>query len=150
VNDINNQAKKLTSFTNYFISGSPASATDPAGHTNSISYADGFSDNTNRNTFAYPTTVTDADNFSSSMQYNFDFGATTRTQSPTPAGQSQGAIQTMTYNNLGQLERVTTVNNGAYQRFWYGAEFTASYATVNNVADESWTSNRSAAQSPRQ
>ncbi len=70
------------------------------------------------------------------VQYNFDFGATTRTQSPTPAGQSQGAIQTMTYNTLGQLERVTTVNNGAYKRFWYGPDYTASYATVNNVADE--------------
>ncbi len=42
----------------------------------------------------------------------------------------------MTYNSLGQLERVTTTNNGAYKRFWYGAEYTASYATVNNVADE--------------
>ena len=30
----------------------------------------------------------------------------------------------MTYNNLGQLERVTTTNNGAYKRFWYGADFT--------------------------
>ncbi len=139
VNDINNQTKKLTSFTNYFISGSPASSTDPAGHVNSMSYADGFSDNTNRNTFAYPTTMTDADNFNSSAKYNFDTGATTQTQSPPPAGQSQGAIQTMTYNNLGQLERVTTLNNGAYQRFWYGAEFAASYATVNNVADESYS-----------
>ena len=90
----------------------------------------------NRNTFAYPTTVTDADGFSSFVQYNFDFGATTRTQSPAPAGQSQGAIQTMTYNSLGQLERITTTNNGAYKRFWYGADFMASYATVNNVADE--------------
>jgi hypothetical protein len=42
----------------------------------------------------------------------------------------------MTYNSLGQLERVTTTNNGAYKRFWYGADYTASYATVNNVADE--------------
>ena len=54
-----------------------------------------------------------------SIQYNFDFGATTRTQSPAPANQSQGAIQTMTYNNLGQLEQVTTTNNNAYKRFWY-------------------------------
>ena len=73
------------------------------------------------------------------MQYNFDFGATTRTQSPAPAGQSQGAIQTMTYNSLGQLERVTTTNNGAYKRFWYGPDYVASYATVNNVADESYS-----------
>jgi YD repeat-containing protein len=135
VTDINNAAKKLTTYTNYNTTGNAKSTTDPGGHVNSIAYADSFSDSLNRNTFAYPTTLTDADGYSSTMQYNFDFGATTRTQSPAPAGQSQGAIQTLTYNNLGQLERVTT-NNGAYKRFWYGPDYTASYATVNNVADE--------------
>ena len=139
VTDINNASKKLTSYTNYYTTGTPSSTTDASGHPSTIAYADAFSDSINRNTFAYPTTVTDADNFSSYIQYNFDFGATTRTQSPAPAGQSQGAIQAMTYNNLGQLERITTTNNGAYTRFWYGADFTASYATVNNVADESYS-----------
>jgi YD repeat-containing protein len=134
--DIANPSKALTSYTNYFITGTPASATDPATHTSTINYTDAFSDAVNRNTFAYPTTLTDADGYSSTVQYNFDIGATTRTQSPAPAGQSQGAIQTMTYNSLGQLDRVTTVNNGAYKRFWYGPNYVASYATVNNVADE--------------
>ncbi|HEU4837636.1 MAG TPA: hypothetical protein VFS90_24615, partial [Pyrinomonadaceae bacterium] len=138
VDDINNAAKRLTSYTNYYNTGTPISTTDPAGHQSSIAYGDSFSDGLNRNTFAFPTTITDADNFSSYVQYNFDFGAMTRTQSPTPADQSQGAIQTMSYNNLGQLERITTTNNGAYKRFWYGADYTASYATVNNVADETY------------
>jgi YD repeat-containing protein len=136
VNDINNAAKKLTTYTNYYTTGARRSTTDPAGHQNTITYADSFSDSVNRNTFAYPTTITDADGFSSYVQYNFDLGATTRTQSPAPAGQSQGAIHTMSYNNLGQLELVTTTNNGAYKRFWYGSNYVASYATVNNVADE--------------
>ena len=136
VDDINNATKKLTTYTSYYNTGTPISTTDAAGHTNSITYGDSFSDSVNRNTFAYPTTITDADNFSSYVQYNFDFGATTRTQSPAPAGQSQGAIQTMTYNSLGQLERITTTNNGAYKQFWYGPNYTASAATVNNVADE--------------
>lgn len=138
VNDINNASKKLTSYTNYYNTGTPISTTDAAGHQSSVTYGDSFSDSVNRNTFAYPTTITDADNFSSFVQYNFDFGATTRTQSPTPASQSQGAIQMMSYNNLGQLERVITTNNGAYKRFWYGADYTASYATVNNVTDEAY------------
>ncbi len=138
VNDINNANKKLTTYTNYYNTGTPISTTDPAGHQSSVTYGDSFSDSVNRNTFAYPTTITNADNFSSYVQYNFDFGATTRTQSPAPAEQSQGAIQTMTYNSLGQLERVTTANNGAYKQFWYGANYTASYATVNNVADEAF------------
>jgi len=134
--DISNAAKKLTSYTNYSVTGTPVSTTDPSGHQSSVSYTDSFSDSVNRNTFAYPTTITDAGGFSSYAQYNYDLGATTRTQSPAPAGQSQGAIQTLSYNNLGQLERVTTTNNGAYKRFWYGADYVASYATVNNVADE--------------
>jgi YD repeat-containing protein len=139
VTDINNASKKLTAYTNYYTTGTPLSTTDAAGHPSTIAYADSFSDSVNRNTFAYPTTVTDADNFSSYIQYNFDFGATTRTQSPAPAGQSQGAIQAMSYNNLGQLERITTTNNGAYKRFWYGADYTASYATVNSVADQAYS-----------
>ena len=139
VTDIDNATKKLTTYTNYYNTGTPIRTTDPAGHQSNVTYADAFSDSVNRNTFAYPTTLTDADGFNSYVQYNFDFGATTRTQSPAPAGQSQGAIQTMTYNNLGQLERTTTTNNGAYKRFWYGTDYVASYATVNNVADESYS-----------
>jgi YD repeat-containing protein len=134
--DINNASKKVTSYTNYFVTGTPALAIDPSTHTSSISYTDAFSDGVNRNTFAYPTTLTDADSNSSTVKYNFDFGATTRTQSPAPANQTQGMIQTMAYNNLGQLERVITVNNGGYQRFWYGPNYVASYTSVNNVADE--------------
>src|SRR6185369_15039836 len=136
VTEINNTLKKLTSYTNYFVTGTPASATDPSTHTSSISYTDAFLDGVDRHTFAYPTTLTDADSNSSTVQYNFDFGAPTRTQSPAPAGQTQGTIQTMAYNNLGQLERLTTVNNGAYKRFWYGPNYVASYTTVNTTADE--------------
>ena len=137
--DITNASKKLTTYTNYYTTGLPSSTTDPLGHQSIIAYGDSFSDNINRNTFAYPTTVTDGGGFSSNIQYNFDFAATTRTQTPAPAGQSQGAIQELTYNNLGQLERIKTTNSSAYTRFWYGADFTASYATVNNAADESYS-----------
>ena len=137
--DINNAAKALTTFTNYHTTGTPSVTTDPAGHQSRIVYTDVFSDGLNRNTFAYPTKLIDADGFSSNLQYNFDFGATTRTQSPAPVGQTQGAIQTMSYNSLGQLERITTTNNGAYKRFWYGSNYVAGYATVNNVADESYS-----------
>ncbi|HJP93641.1 MAG TPA: DUF4214 domain-containing protein [Pyrinomonadaceae bacterium] len=136
VTDVNNFDKVTHSYIKYNKTGSVIATQDHYGHGNTISYTDSFSDSVNRNTFAYPTTVTDADGFSSSMQYNFDLGATTRTQSPAPAGQSQGAIQTMSYNSLGQLERITTANNGAYKRFIYGSYYTQSFATVNNIADE--------------
>ena len=139
VTDINNFDKTTRSYIKYNRTGSVIKTEDHFGHGNAISYTDSFSDALNRNTFAYPTTLTDADGYSSAVQYNFDLGATTRTQSPTPANQTQGAVQTMSYNNLGQLERVTTTNNGAYKRFWYGLNYVASYATVNNVADEAYS-----------
>ncbi|HJP93693.1 MAG TPA: DUF4214 domain-containing protein [Pyrinomonadaceae bacterium] len=136
VSDVNNFDKSSRSYIKYNKTGSVIATYDHYWHGNTISYTDSFSDSVNRNTFAYPTTVTDADGFSSSVQYNFDLGATTRTQSPAPAGQSQGAIQTMSYNSLGQLERITTTNNGAYKHFIYGSYYTQSFATVNNIADE--------------
>ncbi len=109
-------------------------------HQSFASYGDSFSDSNNsRNTFAYPTTVTDADGNSTSIQYNFDFGAKTRVQGPPPAGQSQGLIQTFTYDGAARVDRVTTTNNGAYQRFWYGPDYVGSLASVNNVADEAYT-----------
>ncbi|HEY0763242.1 MAG TPA: DUF4214 domain-containing protein [Pyrinomonadaceae bacterium] len=139
VTDVNNFDKTTRSYVKYNRTGSVIKTEDHFGHGNAISYTDSFSDAIIRNTFAYPTTLTDADGNSSTVQYNYDFGATTRTQSPTPANQTQGAVQTMTYNNLGQLERITTTNNGAYKRFWYGSNYVASYATVNNVADEAYS-----------
>jgi YD repeat-containing protein len=138
VTDIVNSAKALTAYTNYYTTGTPKSTTDPAGHVSSILYDDSFSDNLNRDTFAYPTTLTDADGFSSTVKYNFHFGAQTRMQGPPPAGQPQGAIQTITYDNLGRVERTTTENNGAYTRYVYGLNFVQSFSTVNNIADEAY------------
>ncbi len=140
VNDINNFDKTARSYIKYNRTGAVIKTEDHLGHGKTISYIDSFSDGGNtRNTFAYPTTITDGDGFSSYVQYNFDIGATTRTESPPAAGQSQGAIQTMTYNSLGQLERVTTVNNGAYVRYFYGSYFIQSFATVNNISDDAYT-----------
>jgi hypothetical protein len=61
----------------YNRAGAVVSTKDAADHETLISYADSFADNTNRNTFAYPTTVTDAGGFSSTTKFNFDFGAVT-------------------------------------------------------------------------
>lgn len=134
----NDPARIISTKTGYNTAGSVTFTADGLWHRTDYAYTDAFSDSINRNTLAYPTTITDHDGFSSTVQYNFDFGVITRTQSPPPAGQTQGLIQTMLYNAAGQLERVTTVNSGAYRRFWYGPDYVASYASVNNVADESY------------
>src|SRR2546423_577459 len=88
-------------------------------HQSSLTYADAFSaDGVNPTssvlTLAYPTTITDADGFSSLIKYHYDSGAKTRLQGPPPAGQTQGAIQIFSYDDAARLSRVTTDNNGAY------------------------------------
>lgn len=138
VDDLMNSAKALTTYTNYNTTGTPKSTTDPAGHQNRMIYDDSFSDNQNHNTFAYPTTITDADGFSTTVQYNFNFGRKTRTEGPPPADQPQGAIQTISYDSIGRVERTTTINNGAYTRYEYGPNFVKSFSTVNNVVDEAY------------
>jgi YD repeat-containing protein len=138
--DIGNTSKALTTHMSYDAAGSVFSSTDPLSHQTSVGYADSFSDgNNSRNTFAYPTTLTDADGFSSSMQYNFDFGAKTRVQGPPPANQLNGIIQTFAYDSAARIQQVTTTNNGAYTRYLYGPNYVATLAAVNTVADEAYT-----------
>src|SRR5437588_597736 len=118
----------------YNTNGSVSSAIDGASHTTSLSYTDSFSDSTNHNTLAYPTTVTinDPGAISSSVQYNYDFGAKTRTQDPL------GAVRTFTYDGAERLQQATTSPGGAYTRYVYGAYYTQTWSTVNNVADEAY------------
>jgi hypothetical protein len=135
--DVNNTSQSTASSVQYNTAGAVVSAIDPAGHQRSISYVDSFSDgNNSRNTFAYPTTITDADGYQSFAQYNYDFGATTRTQGPPPSGQTQGAIQTITYDSAARVDRVTTTNTGAYTRYIYGTYYVVSWSSVNNATDE--------------
>jgi YD repeat-containing protein len=139
VTDINNTAKAHTARMSYDAAGSILSSTDPAGHQNSIGYADSFSDgNNSRNTFAYPTTVTDAGGFSTTFQYDYDFGARTRAEGPPPAEQTGGLVQTFSYDGAARLQQVTTTNNGAYTRYAYGPYYVEQFASVNNAADEAY------------
>lgn len=124
----------------YDINGSQAFTRDHLGHQTNFNYQDSFSDGNNtRNTFAYLTTVTDADTFSSTSQYNFDFGAVTRTQGPPPAGQSQGPIQTFAYDSVARLERITIGTTNAFTRYVYGPNYVQSFSSVNTVADEAYS-----------
>jgi YD repeat-containing protein len=116
--------------TGYNTSGSVIFTRDPLDHQTSVSYADSFSDGqNNRNTYAYPTTMTDPDNFSSTVQYNFDFGAVTRTQDP------KLAVMTRTYDAAGRAERVRNEVNGAYTRYVYAPNqsYVQSFTTINDL-----------------
>ncbi|HYY56939.1 MAG TPA: S8 family serine peptidase, partial [Pyrinomonadaceae bacterium] len=113
VTDINNTTKALTATLGYDIDGSVIFSRDEQGHQTSISYTDSFSDSVNRNTFAYPTTVTDADNYSSTSQYSYELGAVTRLQDP------KGAVQTREYDEAGRIKWVRNPINSAWQFFAY-------------------------------
>lgn len=118
--------------------GSVIFSADANWHRSDISYTDSFSDNVNRNTFAYPTTVTDPASNATTAKYNYDFGAITRMQSPAPEGETQGRIQTWTYDSVGRVQETRTTNNNAYTRFVYPSSFTVveSYSTINDSTEQ--------------
>ncbi len=104
--------------------GSVVSSTDAADHTVKISYADSFSDGVSRNTFAYPTKVTDPDEYFSTSKYNFDFGGVTLRQTPRPNTTDPNdddprPEQSWTFDSIGRLQQVTNLVNDAYTRFEY-------------------------------
>ena len=97
-------------------------------------YADSFSDSVNRNTFAYPTTITDQEGNTATTQYNYDFGAVTRTHAPTSGtgGGTTYVDEVRQYDAFGRLTQATNQTNNAYARFVYesNANYVHSYQTV--------------------
>jgi len=144
-----NQSAKTENKIGYDITGNAIFARDALDHQTSIGYADAFSiDGTSLDaphsfaTFAYPTTITDADGHASTLWYRYDFGAKTRAQGPPPGNPGQypnGIIQTLSYDGATRIQQVTTQNNNAYTRYIYGPTYTQSLSTVNNLADEAYT-----------
>jgi len=118
----------------YNTSGSVIFSRDPLGHETKLSYADSFSDSVNRNTFAYPTTitVTDDDDYLSMIQYNYNFGAVTRTEDP------KGAATVNSYDPIGRLSQVRSEVNEAYTRYVYAPNHLSvqSFTTVNDLGSE--------------
>jgi len=121
VTDINNAAKAIQQHRiGYNAAGSTIFERDALGHQTSIGYADSFSDGVNHTpTFAYPTALTDAEGFQSLIKYNFDFGAVTWRQTPSPnAGQAPPTVS-FTYDSVGRIQRVTNdVNSGYTERVY--------------------------------
>jgi RHS repeat-associated protein len=129
VTDINNAAKAIgQSHSGYDTNGSVVFTRDALNHQTTVSYADSFADNINRNTFAYPTTVTDPDSYSSTSKYDYSFGAVTRTQDP------KGAAVQMDYDGAGRISQATNLVNNAHKR-WVYHDYgdVATYTNVNNL-----------------
>ncbi len=110
-----------------------------------IGYTDSFNDNLNRNTFAYPTTLTDPAGFSSQVKYRYDIGANVWAKSPNLNANTPGKETTREFDIIGRLERQTVVNNGAYTRYEYPTNgvqskaFATITAGMGEAQSESWT-----------
>lgn len=122
--DVTNTALFTMASSKFNTAGAVVSSRDASLHQTLVSYADSFSDGDNtRNTFAYPTTVTDPDGYSSTAKYQFDFGAMTNRRTPQPNTTSNlpGPEIGFAFDALGRLQQQTNLVNGAYARFEYAA-----------------------------
>jgi YD repeat-containing protein len=135
VNDPGNSGKWQETKFRYDTVGALRAARDQDWHESSYGYADSFSDNMNRNTFAYLTTATDAGGYASTAKYDFHTGAVTRTQDP------KGAVREMQYDAAGRLEKVTTPFDGAFTQWSYPWTYgyVQEFSTVNSAAAESYS-----------
>jgi YD repeat-containing protein len=125
-------AKSLATMSGYNTSGSMIFSRDPLNHVTKLIYTDSFSDSVNHNTLAYPTMMEDADQFQSTVQYNYDFSAVTRTKDP-----KQSALVN-TYDPIGRLVQATNQVNGAYTRYVYAPNHlhVQMFTTINDLSSE--------------
>ncbi len=122
--DTVNASKAVTSHTTYDAAGSVLTSADPLGHQTSVAYADSFSDgNNSRNTFAYPTTVTDAEGYQSTAKYDYTTGAVTETRRPSSGTTALNNVtyetHSIVYDWLARPQKDTNLNNGFYTRWEY-------------------------------
>ena len=122
----NQTPQSVTSTMSYNTAGDVISTSDPLSHQVTISYTDSFAATGTTlpsSTLAYPTTITDADSKSSTVQYDYDLGVAKVTTDP------KGATLTKTFDLSGRVTRIESNlmdsnNNHAYTRFVYQSSMT--------------------------
>ncbi len=139
--DVTDLSHYTDTVTGYNTTGSAVFSRDPMGHQTTISYADAFFNPSDPNstidhgTYAYPTTVTDADNYSSTVQYYYDLGAVRRARDP------KGASARTYYDQSGRVERALNEISVGYTRFVYATNNTwaQSFSLVDANLPESYS-----------
>lgn len=110
----------VTSSQKYNTAGAVVSKTDPESRTVKIGYADNYNSTVGVSTWAYPTSLTDPANNSSTVKYRYDIGANIEANSPAPTGQTYGKTTKRIYDSIGRLERDSVYINTtehAYTRY---------------------------------
>jgi YD repeat-containing protein len=120
--DVSTGQSTQVQMTGYNTTGSPIFVRDAIRNVLTISYADSYSAGTPPGlTLAYPTTILDGENFTTTAMYHYDLGVTTKTHDP------KGAEMLMEYNDAaGRLTRQTYFDglnlvSGTYTRLEYAA-----------------------------
>jgi len=142
--DVENTSQFTTTSSKYNRAGSVVSSKDAEEHEVTLSYTDAFAavgDTPDAPrpfvTLAYPTTINDADSYSSKFRYNYDFGAQTWKQTPQPnvITNTPGPIQTFTYDVIGRLVRTTSLTNNAFTRYNYGPNYVETFSSINTIVE---------------
>ncbi len=138
--DVINTAQFLDSKTGYNTTGSPIFARDPLNRQASISYSDSFSDAGAMNTYAFPSTTTDAEGNQAASQYSYHLGAVTRVQGPptnvpSPAT-ATGAYVTTSYDSAGRISQTVNSFSAATVTYIYptSSNVLQTYVTVNSTS----------------
>ena len=134
--------QSVTASLKYNTAGSVVAKITPWDGTNTRTIKIGYVDNWNSGgtptTFAYPTSITDPANNSSTVKYRYDIGANVEANSPAPAGQTYGKKSKRIFDGLGRLERDSVYVNTtehSYVRYEYPSNGIQSkvYAPVVDV-----------------
>jgi len=133
VTALHDVSQSVESRAGYNTTGSAVFSRDPLGHQSTIAYADRFADKWGTNTLAYPTLATDADGYSSKVEYNFYTGLVSRTEDP------KGAQQTFTYDATGHTLRVEVSGRGAAASQVISGGYTRWVYSEAMDAVQSWT-----------
>jgi YD repeat-containing protein len=123
VSNADNVSKSVPRWSGYSTTGSVLFTMDALEHKTSFSYTGP----NGAGALAYPTTITDPEGDSTTLEYNYDTGATTRKVDP------KGAAAKTFYDAAGRTLKARTEVNGAYTEWEYGAS--GLYVTQRSLVD---------------
>jgi YD repeat-containing protein len=116
----------------YYVTGTAAFTKDASDHQTSLSYTDSFFQGISRaapslQTYAYPTTTTDPDGFTTSASYNYDMGMVRESRTPLPnvTTNQPGPLNRRYYDAAGRVVKSLNTDTNAYTRTAYPAKMDA-------------------------
>src|SRR5262249_28012783 len=103
---LNTNGSYLVTSTQYDILGNAVTSTDPGSHVTQIDFTDRFSDAVSRNSFAYPTQVTDGGGFYTRSTYDFNTGLVKQTTD------SLSRVTSTTYDLMNRTTQINYPDGG--------------------------------------